>query len=95
MRERRASSVNIPELQEQSPEELEATWRQSVDATLTAYDVSKNAAQAKQALLQARVPAEARETHLALVLAFEALVQVSPDGDARLAQARENYHGNE
>ncbi len=93
--ERSASSVSIPEVQELSPEELERAWRQSVDALLATYDETQNAAQAKQALLQARVPAEARETHLALVLAFEALVQgASAESEARLGQAREQYEGS-
>jgi hypothetical protein len=78
-------------LSSRSPEQLRADWREGVDEALREYDATQNAARAKQMLLSLRVPADARERHLALVSAFEALSQGAAQGPARLEQARAGY----
>lgn len=78
-------------LSSRSPERLRADWREGVDTALREYDATQNAAQAKQTLLMLRVPTESREQHLALVLAFEALIQGAAQGPDRLERARAEY----
>lgn len=63
-------------------------WRAGVFAVLEAYDEKHDAAAARDALVALRVPGQARDTHLALVLAFSSLADGDASATARLEEAR-------
>lgn len=66
-----------------SSEERHAVWQTSVASILEEYDRTKDATQARDALLSLVVTKEDQERHLRLVLAFQGLV----DGTAKAAEA--------
>lgn len=71
-----------------SSTEIRAEWRAGVEQAMAAYDQEQNAQQAKAALLRLTVPSDARDAHLALVLALEAKIQSRADAETRLQTAQ-------
>lgn len=70
------------------PMVLAEEWQRSVVAILEDYDRTADARAAKERMLTVRVPANGRDAHLALYLAFNALSESRPDGKTKLAAAR-------
>ncbi len=66
-----------------SEAEIRSEWQREVRAIIRDYPSEKNAAQTRDALLGLRVTAADRDTHLALVLAMQAIVNGTPGADAR------------
>ncbi|MFA6429590.1 MAG: hypothetical protein WCV84_03790 [Patescibacteria group bacterium] len=70
-------------------QDIRAAWNTGVSTTLVRFDTTKNAQEARDALLDLRVTAEDKEAHLRLVLAFQALLDKAKNAEALLKQARE------
>ncbi len=73
------------------PTVLSQEWQRSVTEILGEYDRTADARAAKERLLTVRVPANGRDVHLALYLAFNALSESRPEGKTKLATARTTF----
>lgn len=63
-------------------------WQERVKDILRSYDEEKNAVSARDALLALTVSRDDQSTHLALVLAFNALAEGKTEGQRQLDEAR-------
>lgn len=86
-----AGSTVTPEPPVVSSAELKAQWKQSVASILADYDQTTDARSARERLLALRVPAELKDAHLALFLAFNTLTDSRPEGAAKLTSARAQF----
>ena len=66
-----------------SEAEIRSEWHEEVGMIIRDYPSKKNALQTRDALVGLRVTAADRDTHLALVLAMQAIVNGTPGADAR------------
>lgn len=75
-----------------SQEEMSALWIQGVQETLASYDREQNATKARDALLALSVRADDQESHLALVLAFQGLIDARGGAASSLEKARQDFY---
>ena len=68
-----------PAQQARSSQEIFDAWHEGVAEALRTYERTKDATQAKTALLALSVPKDKRDIHLALVLALEGLSRTKKD----------------
>lgn len=78
------SAVDTPA---RSQEEIRAEWRQKAQAVVDQYRQDQNAERARDGMVALTVASADRETHLALVLAFEAGRQQAAGAEERLREA--------
>jgi hypothetical protein len=83
------SSRSVQPMITRSPEEMHADWQSRTEIILKQYDQDQKADVARDALLTLTVPAQDRDKHLSLVLAFQAVINQDKDAAQKLQQARE------
>ena len=76
-----------------SQEEMRASWIQGVQEALATYDREQDATKARDALLALSVRADDQESHLALVLAFQGLIDDRGGAARSLEKARQDFQG--
>lgn len=72
-------------------EEIRADWSRGVQDALAEYDRTQDATKARDALLRLSVREADQSTHLALVLAFQGLIDRRANAAAALDQARRSF----
>lgn len=87
---RSSSFVKSPVIQ-RSSQEIHTAWISGVQQILQAYDVKREPLEARDALLGLSVVANDQSTHLALVLAFQALIDQHSGAAKKLVDARQDF----